>query len=38
MKFYTLEIFRAKTTEKGQERSEIHEFPAKKDMNFVQFY
>ena len=38
MEFYTIEIFHAKTTEKGQERSKICEFPAKKDTNFMRFY
>ena len=35
MKFDTIKIFCAKTTERKQENHEIHEFPTKKETKFV---
>ena len=38
MKFDTIKIFRAKTTERKQENCEIREFPTKKETKFVRVY
>ena len=38
MKFDTIKIFPAKTTEKKQENHEIHQFPTKKETKFMRIY
>ena len=38
MKFDTIKIFHAKTTERKQENCEIRQLPTKKETKFVQVY
>ena len=38
MKFDTIKIFHAKTTERKQENREIHQFPTKKETKFMRGY